>query len=169
MLVYTKDTKKVGFAKDGRVHLIGSNEETIEETIELDPTLYGDHMDEKVCNLCNTIKPVDQFQINQNAKGDRKVRRPSCNDCRKEIDGIGMDPKHHKTWNKYKPHLEPFECPVCLKTTIPGLTSKVVLHHNHETGKIIGWICDSCNTGLGRFKDDIEVLKHAAWYLKTWS
>ena len=52
------------------------------------------------------------------------------------------------------------------KKTIPGLTSKVVLDHDHKTGKGRAWICDSCNTGLGRFKDDIELLESAIQYLK---
>jgi RNase P subunit RPR2 len=60
-----------------------------------------------------------------------------------------------------------FKCPICEKTTIPGLTSRVALNHDHKTGKITGYICDSCNTGLGRFKDDIVVLQRAIKYLES--
>jgi len=42
----------------------------------------------------------------------------------------------------------------------------MVLEHDHRTGKPGGWICDSCNTGLGRFKDDVELLKSAIEFLK---
>ena len=59
------------------------------------------------------------------------------------------------------------ECPICKKKTIPGITSKVVLDHNHNTGEPRAWICDSCNTGLGRFKDDINLLQCAIDYLKS--
>ena len=52
------------------------------------------------------------------------------------------------------------------KITIPGVTSKVVLDHDHNTGKPRAWICDSCNTGLGRFKDRVELLQNAIDYLK---
>ncbi|MBI2097977.1 MAG: endonuclease VII domain-containing protein [Candidatus Vogelbacteria bacterium] len=69
-------------------------------------------------------------------------------------------------WLKKKPANEPFECPICKKKTIAGVTSKVVLEHDHHTGKTGGWICDSCNTGLGRFKDDVELLKSAIEFLK---
>ena len=50
--------------------------------------------------------------------------------------------------------------------TIAGVTSKVVLNHDHGTGVPSGWICDSCNTGLGRFKDDPEILRNAIRYLE---
>jgi RNase P subunit RPR2 len=165
MLIYTKDTKRVGYVYKGEAYLLGSKDEITEETVVLDVEKYGDKFSEKICNICHTIKSVDEFQVNQNAKNNRKVRRPSCNSCRQNIDGKAMQDRTE--WDSRKPHLVPFECPVCLKITIPGLTSKVVLHHDHQTGRIIGWICDSCNTGLGRFRDDPEVLLHAIWYLKN--
>ena len=42
----------------------------------------------------------------------------------------------------------------------------MALNHDHKTGQITGYICDSCNTGLGRFKDDTVVLERAIKYLK---
>lgn len=131
-----------------------------------DPEKTGDQFDYKVCNRCNRLLPVQNFQKNQNGKNNRSVRRPSCNDCRELIDGIDIPGNIKREWEKTKPHLEIWECPICKKKTIPGLTSKVVLDHNHTTGEPRAWICDSCNTGLGRFKDDIDVMKTAIDYLK---
>lgn len=37
--------------------------------------------------------------------------------------------------------------------------------HCHETDLIRGLLCDSCNNGLGRFKDDPELLASAIDYL----
>jgi len=59
-----------------------------------------------------------------------------------------------------------FECPICMKKTIVGVTANLVRDHDHETGKGREWICDSCNTGLGRFKDDTEFLERVIEYLK---
>ncbi len=59
-----------------------------------------------------------------------------------------------------------FECPICGKGSIPGITANLVIDHDHETGKARDWLCDSCNTGLGRFKDKIELLEIAIEYLK---
>ena len=148
---------------DGSIQLMGSNKIVKAVYSVINVKDYGDNKTEKICNLCHEIKPVEEFQKNQTGKGDRQIRRPSCNDCRRKIDGIGMDHNDKKQWKK--PYLEPFTCPICIKTTIPGLTSKVVLNHDHKTGKITGWICDSCNTGLGRFKDDQRILLNAVEYL----
>lgn len=38
--------------------------------------------------------------------------------------------------------------------------------HCHETGKIRGLLCNSCNTGLGRFKDSTDLLQKATSYLQ---
>ena len=59
-----------------------------------------------------------------------------------------------------------FECPICMRTTIVGVTANLVRDHNHETGKGREWICDNCNTGLGRFKDNTKFLKRVIDYLE---
>ena len=56
---------------------------------------------------------------------------------------------------------EHFKCPICQKRSIVGITAKVVADHDHHTGHIRGFICDSCNTGLGRFKNGDNYLKNA--------
>jgi len=134
---------------------------------EFNPLEVGDLFPNKICNVCHRYLPTNKFSKNQNGKGDRPIRRPSCDECRKIIDGIGLSLKDKKEWEKIKPDMEIFICPICHKKTIPGLTSKVVLDHDHKTGRPRAWICDSCNTGIGRFKDEIELLKNAIKYLET--
>lgn len=126
----------------------------------------GDQFPKKVCNVCHRLLPTSFFQKNQNGKGNRTVRRPSCNDCREVIDGVGINQREKKEWERREPSLTIFKCPICGKITVPGLTSKVVLDHDHKTGHVRAWICDSCNTGIGRFKDDIDLLKKAIRYLE---
>lgn len=130
------------------------------------PSATGDLHENKVCNVCHKYLPTKYFSKNQNGKGDRPIRRPSCDSCRKIIDGVSLKASEKKKWDAVKHHLVIFKCPICHKTTIPGLTSKVVLDHNHENGMARAWICDSCNTGLGRFKDKVELLENAIDYLK---
>ena len=132
----------------------------------IDVRKTGDGFSKKICNVCHKLKETKAFAKNQNAKNNRSVRRPSCKDCRVKMEGVGVSKADRTKWVKEKPVNEPFECPVCKKRTIAGVTSKVVLEHDHRTGKARGWICDSCNTGIGRFKDDIELLKSAMKFLK---
>lgn len=39
------------------------------------------------------------------------------------------------------------------------------LDHDHKTGKFRGWLCSTCNTGLGKLGDSIEGLERAIGYL----
>ena len=43
----------------------------------------------------------------------------------------------------------------------------VVYDHDHETGQFRGWLCGTCNTGLGRFKDDPDLMERAADYVRA--
>lgn len=60
-------------------------------------------------------------------------------------------------------------CPICHKVNLPDITVKVVLDHNHNTGEAREWICESCNTGIGRFRDDSEILDRAKKYLEKYN
>ncbi|PIR78000.1 MAG: endonuclease [Candidatus Magasanikbacteria bacterium CG10_big_fil_rev_8_21_14_0_10_36_16] len=126
----------------------------------------GDAFPKKICNICHKLLDSNKFAKNQNGINNRSVRRPSCADCRKHLEGINMSTKTKAEWAKKKPQNIPFECPICSKRTIAGVTCKVVLDHNHRNGEARGWVCDSCNTGIGRFKDDIELIKKAIKFIE---
>ena len=58
-------------------------------------------------------------------------------------------------------------CAVCSSAS-PN-TSRQTWHtdHCHVTGEVRGILCAPCNVGLGRFKDDVDVLNNAIAYLKS--
>lgn len=117
-----------------------------EKCVVFDPIKTGDNFSHKICNVCHRYLPIEKFSRNQNQKNNRIIRRPACDECRKVIDGVGISNADKKKWQKERPHFIIWECPICHKRTIPDLTSKVVLDHDHNTGKVRGWICDSCNS-----------------------
>ena len=51
-------------------------------------------------------------------------------------------------------------CAICRK-----IVPRLCVDHNHETGENRDLLCHNCNTGLGQFQDNIELLSHAVIYL----
>jgi hypothetical protein len=51
-------------------------------------------------------------------------------------------------------------CPICGKpaTCVDG---------SYRTGQVRGWLCRTCNTGLGMFRDSPTRLRRAIAYLET--
>tara|TARA_S200000501_G_C20839096_1_gene750784 strand:- start:1146 stop:1715 length:570 start_codon:yes stop_codon:yes gene_type:complete len=125
----------------------------------------GDRFDVKICDRCFKLKPTNDFQNNRIKKGGLITKRPSCKSCRKIKDGISISTEDRKLWDQKKPKIgDLFRCPICEKTSIAGV-SKHVLDHNHKTGKVRGFLCESCNTGIGRFDDNIKITKNAINWL----
>ncbi len=153
-----------------QVYFIGKNKviiASLDSISVIDVEKVGGEYPNKICNVCHIFKPTEEFSRNQNQAGGRPIRRPSCQSCRKVIDGKKLTAAERKRMNeKRPPNKTVFVCPVCEKRTIVGITANIVADHDHETGKGREWICDSCNTGLGRFKDDIAILERVIDYLK---
>lgn len=121
----------------------------------------------KICDRCHILKrrTVD-FDWNQNDKWGRATYRPSCKECRKSIDGVNMPASEKRRAENTRPS-GIWSCPICEKPQmVEMMASKPRMDHDHTTGRFRDWICDSCNTGLGRFKDNITVLERAIEYLK---
>jgi hypothetical protein len=62
-------------------------------------------------------------------------------------------------------------CAICNKEEVRlsrnGVTiTRLVIDHCHSTNKIRGLLCHLCNTAIGKFKDNIELLQAAIRYLK---
>jgi hypothetical protein len=51
-------------------------------------------------------------------------------------------------------------CAIC------GKPDKLVIDHDHATGKVRGLLCNACNTTLGCVHDDTTILKKAIAYLE---
>ena len=118
---------------------------------------------EKVCRTCFTLKPICEFDKNKGRKDGSNSRRPDCRSCRPEVDGQRVredgtrpaEPAYGQVW----------KCPCCGRVYIVGVTCRVSLDHDHLTGYARDYICDSCNTGLGKFRNGGYHLEAAIRYL----
>jgi len=87
------------------------------------------------------------------------------------------DRRRKGLWELYKMTLDDYKkmheeqqgkCLICNQKTKGRGEKKnqLAVDHCHETGKIRGLLCNYCNTGLGLFRDDMQLLKKAINYLK---
>lgn len=125
---------------------------------------------EKVCNQCFTIKPVSAFDANQTRSDGSTIYRPTCSQCRTGVDGV----RNHANRKDGSVPIRPptglfWRCPICEKDGIVGVTVKLALDHDHLTGDARDYICDSCNTGLGRFRNGRDFLENAINFLDQWN
>jgi len=58
-------------------------------------------------------------------------------------------------------------CAICGSPLPGGHYKSLLVDHSHSTGKVRGLLCDSCNMGLGCFKDERSLLRLAADYLDS--
>lgn len=45
----------------------------------------------------------------------------------------------------------------------------LAVDHDHKTGNIRGLLCKNCNTAIGMFKEDVDVIMRAIEYIKKYS
>ena len=95
-----------------------------------------------------------------NVKNVARISKPFPN-----IPSIKLEQEYEVKYPK--PQIgEEFYCKICERTITIQTTRDVNLDHDHQTGKIRGYICNRCNTGLGNFRDNISLLKRAIQWLK---
>ena len=122
-------------------------------------TLWGPEevVETKKCRRCGEIKHLEKFAVNRKFASGSVARRAYCIECEKKqksISGVKYYSKKPKELN----------CPTC-GDYVTG-SYNIVLDHDHKTGKIRGYICDNCNTGMGRAKDNIKILENWVEWLK---
>lgn len=106
----------------------------------------------KKCRNCGESCLVSEFPYFSSSTAGRKN---TCKKCSKTLSKLRSRlKKENKT-------PEPGPCPICGEHT-----SSWILDHCHFDDHFRGYICNSCNLGLGRFNDDIRILEKAIDYLR---
>ena len=111
---------------------------------------------EKSCGTCKIVKPADEFHKNAGRRGGLDERCKSCRNTDIVEKRHGLKKGELQTLKeKYN-----FKCAICEQT------DELAVDHCHETGRVRGMLCNNCNNGIGRFKDNTDYLHNAITYLK---
>lgn len=135
----------------------------------------------KKCTKCNLPKTLDQFTKSSSFKDGMRNWCKSCFSTYDKQRRKTLTPEYirGRSLVRYWPNLSPLEayqqysmllqvqngrCSICRK---PPLNSKSLnVDHCHESNKIRGLLCDTCNSGLGMFKDNLNLMREAMVYLE---
>jgi hypothetical protein len=137
----------------------------------------------KICKKCNISKPLFDFHKRPETKDGR---RTDCKECfqkasKKRWENLPKEERQRRNEKLRLKHmygLTPEEvqdklieqankCFIC--NVESGYNGKpLYVDHCHKTGTVRKLLCQHCNSGLGMFKDNPELLEKAAEYLKRW-
>jgi hypothetical protein len=141
----------------------------------------------KLCGNCGETKPFTEF-----SKRTRKTMvsyQSQCKSCNSQYRRDNREhgnayrrgyvarlSEKHKLQKRYSHVLRTYNlskeaydamlqeqnglCKICC--TAPA----VVVDHCHRTGTVRGLLCTPCNSGLGMFRDDYQIVHKAAEYLQ---
>lgn len=114
--------------------------------------------EKEICRICKHEKSSDEFHVdNRNASGLHRT----CKSCRSE---------HRKARylrdEEYDALLiaQNNSCAIC-GIHIAELKTNLVVDHDYQTMKVRGLLCNNCNSGIGFFKENQEILAMAIEYL----
>ena len=136
--------------------------------------------DTQTCTKCLKNLPLKFYSIKTILTKERGILSTVCSSC--------SNKEHKKQKERHacvSPPHDSYVCPICErnKEQIQSKTIAVYresykrlkersrktpwrLDHDHDTGKIRGWLCDKCNTSLGQLGDNIKSINKALQYLK---
>jgi hypothetical protein len=138
----------------------------------------------RTCKTCDTTKPLIAFTKAKRYKGDRL---PHCNTCRsaKQLAWYATEPGRYarqQRENNLKRHygitIDEYEaifaaqghrCALCLGTEIKSQGNHMPVDHCHETGKVRGILCGTCNRAIGFAQEDPDLLDRMAAYVREHS
>lgn len=116
----------------------------------------------KQCLRCEKHLPKTKFIKNKSSKDGLNGW---CRHCSKDSSLLSKYDISLSDYNKLICD-QSGRCAICDTTEPKGRRNVFVVDHCHKTGKVRGLLCNHCNTGIGKLKDNIELLQKAISYLK---
>lgn len=104
-----------------------------------------------VCRECHKAQCKDRWH----------ARTPVEKQATRMRTMYGITPEQYKQMHEDQQG----KCKIC--NTTPNTKRSLHVDHCHKTGKVRALLCSGCNTALGSFKDDPNLLMNAIEYLRS--
>lgn len=137
----------------------------------------------KKCPKCSITKAYSEFYTEKSGKNKGKATS-WCKECCSEKsktyyhNNKEKQKEAHKKWvesnrDKLKYHRAKYAYgltedeydALAMVCVICGATDRLCIDHSHQSGRVRGRLCASCNKGLGCFKDNPVLLLRASDYI----
>lgn len=128
----------------------------------------------KICKICKIEKDISDFYTGR--KDCKDCKNAKARQWRKDNpENVARHKERHKWYLKerrYGVTQEQYElmlkeqnnrCKLCDNKF--KNTKETHIDHCHNSNKVRGLLCNSCNLALGQFNDDIELMENAIEYL----
>jgi len=116
----------------------------------------------RTCKECGEESELSNFPTYTNTNGQKGLRW-KCKPCRNKYN---YDRKLRTIYNINRATYDAMHeacggaCETC------GAEDALVVDHCHDTGKVRGLLCNSCNVALGHVKDSTALLRNLIKYLE---
>jgi len=129
----------------------------------------------KACTNCKIEKPYSEFykhRVTSYQSWCKKCmvanNKSHKNKNREQARQLNKRNKRHSRYGLTDEQYKALEtshngCRICGGLNESGRALHI--DHDHETGIVRGLLCHNCNTGLGKFKEDTELMLKAIEYL----
>jgi hypothetical protein len=133
----------------------------------------------KVCTRCKEFKPLTEYALRRKKEPWLKSACKACHRerargywAKKPLDpevqreknlrnNFGIGVKDYESMLVGQSH----SCAICRRHE-SEFSKRLAVDHCHKTGKIRGLLCMFCNTALGKYDDNIALMKAAIEYME---
>ena len=127
----------------------------------------------KTCTRCKIEQDEENFYLINRSGKRNPTRYRHCKACCAAV--AKENRSYTRNWElskKYGISLDEYNEQVSSRKSHCDICNEKVktLHvdHNHTTGRVRGYLCGSCNRGIGLLKDNSSICRGAAGYLEKY-
>lgn len=120
------------------------------------------------CNRCQKLRSTEHYEANKTTRLEANRKWQSSNRSKvKQINRRAHLKQYGLTEEAYASMLseQHGRCAVCRQEE--SVKEVLSVDHCHTTGTVRGLLCSRCNTGLGLFSDNPDILRKAVEYLEV--